>query len=75
MKEEGGRDRTLVFFSTFENTKCRDPETGLESMDFRFDHRVVQQICAGSTNPGPETPEDGASTPEFWVYWMLTTPQ
>ena len=46
----------------------RDPEIGLESMSFRFDHCVLQQICAGSPIPGPERPEDRASTPEFWGF-------
>ena len=62
---EGGRDRALVLFTTFENTDCRDPEIGLEPLRFRFDHRIQQQICAGSANPGPGRPEDRATNPSF----------
>ena len=41
-----------------------------ESMTVRLDHRIAQQICAGSTNPGPGRPGDRVTTPSSY----LTTP-
>ena len=64
---KGVRDPRLVPFLTFgrtDNLQCRDPEICQESMHVRFDHRVAQQICVGSTNLGPRRPGDRA-TPQL----------
>ncbi len=68
--ERGVRDRPLAPFPMFERTpslECRDPHIGLESMPFRFDHRIAQQICAGNANPGPGRPGDRATTPRSYL--------
>ena len=56
--ERGVRDWPPVLFPTFDHTDSLSspgPEIGLESMHVRFNHRVAQQICARSANPGPGT--------------------
>ena len=67
--QKGGRvrDWPLVLFPTFEHTdnlSSPGPEIGPESMHVRFDHRILQQICVGSTDLGLGRPEDRAGPPE-----------
>ena len=57
----------------FPSLECQDPEIGLESMHFRFDHRVLKQLSAGSTNPGPERPGDRATTPSSYFTIFIET--
>ena len=41
--------------------------------DFRFDPRVLEQICARGLNPGPEWVEDRAGTPNFRIFGVIKT--
>ena len=66
VRKGGVRDWPLVLFPTFEyidSLSSSGAEIGPESMHFRFDHRVLQQICVGSANLGLGRPEDRAGPP------------
>ena len=39
--------------------------------DFRFDPRVLEQICARRPNPGPEWVADRAGTPDFQIFGVI----
>ena len=41
--------------------------------DFRFDHRVLEQICARRPNPGPEWVAGRAGTPNFRIFGVIKT--
>ncbi len=64
----------FTIFDHIDNLSSLAPEIGQDSMNFRFNHRVAQQICTGDTNLGPGRAGGRATTPKFHLMFPSPSP-